>query len=152
MTKTRCSFINAASVRSRGNGPITQTATASLSALDTERRPNRAATNANTPQVTSGSGLVRAIVSTLITMTPDFRVGVASMNPITCKEPISERRDNTCANRNRNESRSVHTYLPNPQGLYANEVLYRFVTDHLISTMCKQKAYTSQGLTCASTI
>src|ERR1700737_1107158 len=47
-----------------------------------------------------------------LTLTPDFRVSVASMNPIACKTPVSERRDDTGANNDRKESRPVHNVLP----------------------------------------
>src|SRR5271157_199896 len=61
--------------------------------------------------------------STLFTLTPDFWVGVASMNPIACEEPVSERRDDTSANNDRNESRPVHICLHNTQALYSCEDL-----------------------------
>src|SRR5450631_2299468 len=50
--------------------------------------------------------------STLLALTPDFRVSVASMNPIACEEPVSERRDDTSAHNDRNKSRPVHSVLP----------------------------------------
>ena len=45
------------------------------------------------------------------------------MNPIACEEPISERRDDTRANSDLNESRPIHTYPHNTQGLYSCEGL-----------------------------
>ena len=65
--------------------------------------------------------------STLFTLTPDFRVGVTSMNPIACEEPVSERRDNTSANNYRNEPRPIHVCLLNMQGLYSCEGPSRIV-------------------------
>src|SRR5450755_5172731 len=50
--------------------------------------------------------------STLLALTPDFRVSVTSMNPIACEEPVSERRDDTSANNDCYQSRPVHSVLP----------------------------------------
>jgi hypothetical protein len=45
------------------------------------------------------------------------------MNPISCEEPIRERRDDTRANNDRNESRPVYTAFPLTQALYSHEAV-----------------------------
>src|SRR2546427_6105066 len=61
------------------------------------------------------------------TLTPDFGIGVAPMNPIAGEEPVSERRDDTGANNDRKESRPVHTvFLPNTQALYSTKAFFNW--------------------------